>query len=38
LRLGLINAVVAFYNGTIELAENSPGLVVTMRLPIITQP
>jgi signal transduction histidine kinase len=34
LGLSLVNAVVAFHNGTIELSDNQPGLVVTLRLPI----
>ena len=34
LGLSLVNAVVAFHNGTIELADNAPGLVVTIRIPI----
>jgi signal transduction histidine kinase len=38
LGLSLVNAVVAFHNGSIELADNHPGLVVTMRLPIVTPP
>ena len=38
LGLSLVNAVVAFHNGTIELADNAPGLVVTIRLPIVTRP
>jgi signal transduction histidine kinase len=38
LGLSLVNAVVAFHNGTIELADNDPGLVVTIRLPIVTPP
>ncbi len=38
LGLSLVNAVVAFHNGKIELDDNDPGLVVTMRLPIVTPP
>jgi signal transduction histidine kinase len=38
LGLSLVNAVVAFHDGTIALADNDPGLVVTIRLPIVTQP
>jgi signal transduction histidine kinase len=34
LGLSLVNAVAAFHNGTIELSDNRPGLVVTLRLPI----
>ena len=34
LGLSLVNAVVAFHNGTIELADNAPGLTVTIRIPI----
>jgi signal transduction histidine kinase len=37
LGLSLVNAVVAFHNGTIELADNAPGLIVTIRLPIAPQ-
>jgi len=36
LGLSLVNAVVAFHNGKIELDDNHPGLVVTMWLPIFT--
>jgi signal transduction histidine kinase len=38
LGLSLVNAVAAFHNGTIELSDNAPGLVVTLRLPIATPP
>jgi signal transduction histidine kinase len=38
LGLSLVNAVVAFHNGVLELADNDPGLAVTMRLPIVRQP
>jgi signal transduction histidine kinase len=38
LGLSLVNAVVAFHNGVLELADNDPALAVTMRLPIVRQP
>jgi signal transduction histidine kinase len=34
LGLSLVNAVVAFHHGTIELADNNPGLTVTIRIPV----
>ncbi len=37
LGLSLINAVVAFHHGTMELGDNAPGLVVTIRLPIVAK-
>jgi signal transduction histidine kinase len=38
LGLSLVAAVVAFHHGTIDLGDNAPGLIVTIRLPIVTPP